>query len=486
MMENLRNKAVTGVMWTSIQRFMTIFIQFVSGIILARLLTPDDYGCIGMLSIFMLIAASFIDGGFGSALIQKKQPTQEDYSTIFYWNVGISTVIYLLLFFAAPWIANFYHIELLCSVLRVQGLVLIINALQVVQTSQLNKQFKFKKLSIVTLCSTVVSLVVTIILAYKGFGVWALVTQNLLMAIIPTTVYWLTNGWLPSWTFSVSSFKELFSFGFYIFLTSLLSAFVNNIQGLLIGRIYNSATMGYYSKAHSTEKLSSTSISQVVGQVSYPLYAELQDNKERLADTIKKLTQSLTYITFPLMLLLCLVAEPLFCILYGDKWLPAVPYFQLLCIAGLAICLQAVNSQAIAAIGKSKEMFIWALIKQSAGLALMLSGMYFGGIWGLLVGMVLKSWIIYIIHAGLVSHYIGYKMKKQAYDILPILLVVLFSFAVSYCSSSFFKDNMYIAGCVRGVVFVGIYVSLSLLFKLDAFKISWDLLSPYLHKLKRR
>lgn len=481
---NLKTSAIHGVIWTSIQRFMTIFIQFVSGIILARLLTPDDYGCIGMLSIFMLLAITFIDGGFGSALIQKKRPTQEDYSTIFYWNVGISTLIYFFLYVTAPIIAEFYHIELLCSVLRVQGIVLFFNALQSVQNAQLNKQFKFKKISIVTLFSTIISLIVTIYMAYTGFGVWALVTQNLLMAGIPALIYWLTNGWLPSLKFSVTSFKELFDFGFYMFLTSLLSAFVNNIQGLLIGRLYNPTTMGYYSKAQSTEKLASTSISQVVGQVSYPLYAELQDNKERLADTIKKLTQALSYFTFPIMLILCMLAEPLFNILYGEQWLPAVPYFQLLCIAGLAICLQAVNSQAIAAIGKSKVMFVWAIIKQFSGLSLMLGGLYFGGIWGLLVGMVMKSWLIYIIHAGLVSRYVGYKFKSQMMDMLPILALSFTAFVISYFIVFLCRSNMFISGAIGGLVYVAVYIGISMMLKFEAYNICMDLLKPIVKKIR--
>lgn len=418
--KQLKDKAVTGVIWTFIQRFMGIFIQFISNIVLARLLTPDDYGCIGMLTIFVLLSATIIDGGFSSALIQKKRPTQEDYSTIFLWNLGLSIVIYLILFCFAPYIADFYHIDLLCPVLRVQGLVLIINACQTVQANQLNKQFKFKKISIVTLLSSVISLAVTILLAYKGYGVWALVVQNLLMAIIPTLVYWLTNKWIPSMVFSTKSFKELFDFGFFMFLTSLTSTLVNNVQGILIGRFYNAAQMGYYSKAHRTEMLASTSISQVISQVSYPLYAELQDNKSMLTNTIKKLTLSVSFLTFPMMLLFTLLAEPIFILLYSAKWLSAIPYFQILCIAGLAICLQSVNSQAIAAIGKSKAMFIWSFIKQSIGLIFMLVGLYLYGIKGLLVGMVMKSWLIYIINASLVSNYIGYKLWRQLLDILPV------------------------------------------------------------------
>lgn len=482
----LKEKAVTGVVWTFIQRFMSIFIQFVSNIVLARLLTPDDYGCIGMLTIFMLLSATIIDGGFSSALIQKKRPTQKDYSTIFFWNLGLSIAIYLILYCSAPYIADFYHIGLLCPVLRVQGVVLIINALQTVQANQLNKQFKFKKISIVTLLSSVISLTMTILLAYKGFGVWALVAQNLLMAIIPTIIYWSTNKWLPTWTFSTKSFKELFDFGFFMFLTSLTSTLVNNVQGLLIGRFYNAAQMGYYSKAHRTEMLASTSISQVISQVSYPLYAELQDNRSMLSNTIKKLTLSVSFLTFPMMLLLTLLAEPIFILLYSAKWLPAVPYFQILCIAGLAICLQSVNSQAIAAIGKSKAMFVWSFIKQSVGLIFMVVGLYLGGIKGLLIGMVMKSWLIYIINASLVSYYIGYKLWRQLLDILPVLLVSLLSFGISYIISDLFETSMYIDAGIKLVIFAATYLLCSVLFKMESYQICKGLISPYWLKFKSK
>lgn len=482
--KQLKHKAVTGAFWTSIQRFMSIFIQFISNIVLARLLTPNDYGCIGMLAIFMLLSSTIIDGGFGSALIQKKRPTQEDYSTIFFWNLGLSIVIYVLLYLSAPFVARFYHIELLCPVLRVQGIALIINAFQLIQTNQLNKQFKFKKISIVTLFSSVVSLMVTIVMAYRGFGVWSLVAQNLLMSSIPTVIYWLTNKWKPLLVFSIQSFKELFSFGFYMFLSTLLSTFVNNIQGLLIGRFYDAAQMGFYSKAHNTEKLASTSISQILSQVSYPLYAELQDDKNSLIKTIKKLTLSVSYLTFPMMLLLILLAKPIFILLFSDKWLPAVPFFQILCIAGLAICLQSVNSQSIAAIGKSKVMFIWSFIKQGIGLLFMIVGLFFWGMKGLLIGMVMKSWLIYIINASLVSYYIGYKLWRQLLDIVPVLLLSTVAFAISYIGGGLIQISLYVDACIMFLVFVTVYVTSSVFLKMEAYILFYNLVNPHIRRIK--
>ena len=276
--------------WTALQKYSTMGIQFISGIILARLLTPYDYGCIGMLSIFMVLAEAFIDGGFGSALIQKKRPTKEDYSTIFWWNLGMAVVMYAILFVSAPAISRFYAIPLLRDVLRVQGLVLFIYAFNIVQRNQLRKNLNFKVLSIVTITTALISLGVTIFMAYNGFGVWALVAQNLVSTAIPALVFWFFIKWRPILAFSKQSFKELFNFGFYMFLTHLLNSFGQQIQGLLIGKVYNPTTMGYYSKAHGTEKLASNSVSSIMTQVTYPLYAEAQDNKPMMINMIKRIT----------------------------------------------------------------------------------------------------------------------------------------------------------------------------------------------------
>lgn len=487
MAENLKQKAASGVVWTSVQKFTGMGVSFVAGIILARLLTPEDYGCIGMLSIFMVLAGAFIDGGFASALIQKKQPTQEDYSTIFFFNLGMSLLMYAILFLSAPAISRFYKMPLLCSVLRVQGIVLIINAFSLIQSNQLRKQFKFKKIAIVTLVTTIVSFLVTIIMAYKGFGVWALVVMNLLTALIPTIIYWVTNKWYPLLVFSKESFKELFSFGFYMFLTTVITRICNNIQGLLIGRFYNPATMGYYSKAKSTEEMASTSLANVIDQVAYPLYAEYQNDKPMLINVIKKLTLSISYITFPMMLLLILLAKPIFVLLYSERWIDSVPYFQILCIAGIAICLQGVNYQAIAAIGKSKAMFGWTLVKRAIGLMLIVGGLATFGIKGLLVGMVMQSWLIYLINAYQVHKYIGYTLSKQMIDLLPILLLSMVSWGVAYTSTIFLPDwNMYILAVIRLLIFTLVYLGGSLFFKMESFGIVKETIPLFLAKFKRK
>ena len=455
--------------WTALQKYSTMFIHFISGIILARLLTPYDYGCIGMLSIFMVLAEAFIDGGFGSALIQKKRPTQQDYSTIFFWNLGMAVVMYAILFFTAPAISRFYNTPLLCDVLRVQGVILFIYAFNIIQKNQLRKKLNFKLLSIVTIGTSLIALGITIYMAYKGYGVWALVAQNIITSAIPALVFWFYVKWRPIWTFSWKSFKELFSFGFYMFLTNILDKFGMQIQGLLIGKFYNPSTMGYYSKAHALERLASTSISSVMTQVTYPLYAEAQDNKIQLANMIRRITMTLSYITYPLMFILLLCAKPIFVLLYSDRWLQSVPYFQVLCIAGLAYCLQSVNYQSIAAIGKSRVMFIWTVIKRSVGIGFMIVGLVWFGMKGLLVGVVLNSWFSYFVNISLVSKYVGYKWTDQLLNIMPVGIASVVSAVVAYFVGRLLGLSMYPDGIVKFFVYVILYMGWSLIFKPEAY-----------------
>lgn len=466
---NLKKKAAAGMVWTALRKYSTMVISFISGIILARLLTPHDYGCIGMLAIFMALASTFIDAGFGSALIQKKNPTQTDYSTIFYWNMCMAVVMYVILYFSAPYVARFYDIPLLCPVLRVQAIVLIINAFNLIQRNQLKKKLNFKILSIVSITTSIIALSVTIIMAYHGMGVWSLVAQNLLVAGIPALVFWFYVKWRPIWVFSWKSFKELFSFGAYMLLSHFVNELGKQIQGLLIGKLFSASTLGYYSKAMGTERLASHTISGVITSVTYPLYAEAQDDKKVLGNIIKRLTMTISYLTFPLMLLLLLLAKPIFILLYSERWLSSVPYFQVLCLVGISSCLQAVNTQSIAAIGKSKQMFSWTLIKRTLGSGSMIAGLFIYGMKGFFVGLVFYNYFCYFVNIGLVSKYIGYKWTRQLLDLMPVTITAFTALIISFVSASFLHLNLYLKGMIELAVFLFIYLGWSFIFKPEAY-----------------
>lgn len=486
MASTLKQKAVSGIVWTAIQKYSTIFIQFISGIVLARLLTPYDYGCIGMLTIFMTLAQTFIDGGFGSALIQKKHPTQEDYSTIFWWNMAMAVIMYTILFVSAPAIAYFYDIPLLSSVLRVLGLVLIFYAFNIIQQNQLRKKLNFKLLSIVTMVTMLISLSTTILMAYYGFGVWALVVQYIITAAIPTLVFWSIVKWRPKFTFSKNSFRSLFGFGAYMFMSSFVYSLSKETQSLIIGKVYNPTTLGYYSIARRTESVASTSISHIMIQVAYPLYAEVQDDKQALSNMIKKLIVTLAYVTFPLIFILALCAKPIFVLLYSERWLSAVPYFQMLCFAGLASCLQSVNLQSIAAIGKSRIMFLCAMLKQGVGLILIIIGLTIWGMKGLLCAVVLHQWFTYTVNVGLVSKYIGYKWWIQLKHLFPVVFASITAAICCYVICSMFSLTMYLDGILKIFIYLLVYLGWSLVFRPDAYRYFKDTIHPLFKQVKNK
>lgn len=423
-MGNLKKQTISGIVWSAMQKFGTMGINFISNIVLARLLSPDDYGCIGLLAIFIIIAEVFVNGGFASALIQKKEPTKEDLSTVFYWNILISCLFYILLFISAPFIASFYKIPLLTSVLRIQGIILFIHAFSIVQLNILRKQLEFKKMSIIQVIAASISVIFAIVWAYRGWGVWALVMQQLLNAFITTIALWIASQWRPSLCFSFQSFKELFAYGSFLLLSDLLNSVYDNIQALIIGRKYSTSDMGFYTQAKKLETIPTQSISYVVGLVTFPVYAKLQDQKQQLYVAVKKSLSLMNFLNFPLMILLIVSAKPLFILLFSDKWIDSVPYFRILCLSGLVNCLQSVNYQVVCAVGRSKDIFKWNILKRIIGLLFIFIGMNWG-IPGMLYGMVVGFYFTYAVNALVATPTTGYTMCQQIKDFIPILVIAI-------------------------------------------------------------
>lgn len=481
---NLKDKAVKGVFWTAIQRYSTMFIQFFSGVILARLLSPSDYGCIGMLTVFTTLAQVFIDSGFDSALIQKKNPTSTDYSTVFYFNLGMSVILYLVLFFSAPYIAEFYNMPIVCKIIRVQALVLIVYSLNLIQRNRLRKNLSFNKIAKITIITSFLSLLITVGLAYSGFGVWSLVTQNFIIAIVPCLYFYFTSDWHPTLEYSWKSFRDLFSFGSYVLFSNLFDTFCNQLSTLLVGRWFNATQLGYYTRAQGTADMASTSISGVVLETTYPLYASFQDDKERLSNIIKQAVTTLAYFSIPLLFVLIALARPIFIIIYSEKWIQCVPYFQIICFAGMASCLMAVNTQPIAAIGKSREMFKWSVFKRTIGIIIMFVLLYEYGMIGLLIGIVVSNWIAYIVNISLVSKYIGYKSYKQILDLLPIFVISSVCALISYICGCLLNTNIYIRFVLQFFVFIMGYGLWSIIFKPQPYLNAKSMLVGLIHKNK--
>jgi O-antigen/teichoic acid export membrane protein len=479
MVQSIKSKTISGMIWSAVQKFGNMGISFVSNIVLARMLTPDDYGCIGMLAIFIVVSNTFVDGGFGSALIQKKEPTQKDYSTIFWWNIFVSSVLYGVLYLSAPFIADFYHMPLLSSVLRVQGIILIINSLNIIQTNQLRKQLKFKRLANVTIIAHIIAAVFAIILAWKGFGVWALVAQQILASFIISVLLWILNKWMPDFCFSKESFKQLFSFGSFILISNLINTFCNNIQGLLIGRFFTPAAMGYYTQAHKLENLASHTFTTIIEQVSYPVLSKFQNDTDTLKSVLYKLVSVLVYISFPLMFVLILLAEPLIFFLYGEKWMASISYFQILCVAGMSATFHGVHYYAVASKGKSKELFVATIIKRILALVILVIFMYLGDVKGLICGVAIGAWVIAFINMWLVDKHINYTLNQQFKDILPIVLLSVATFFLVYEIGNFIVCNLLVKSLIIFCLYIFIYLIGSIIFKSNAFFLLREILINY-------
>lgn len=467
-----QSKVFTGVIWASVQRFGTMIISFVTNIVLARLLTPDDFGTIGMLLLFLAIANTFVDSGFGSALIQKKNANQTDFSTVFFINLGLSFVVYAILFFGAPWVAGFYDVEILRPLLRVQGLVLILNAFCIIQTTLLRKQMDFRKLSICNLIGNIVGSVVGILAALKGFGVWSLVIRTLTVGFVTSLFLWIIGKWKPLLIFSKQSFKELFGFGGFILLSSLLSTFANNVQTLIIGKLFQQGTLGHYTQARQLRNIASDSISSVITQVMYPDFANNQSDNKILASRLNFSILTISFLTVAIMAICIVAAKPLILLLYGEKWLECVPYFQLLCVGGCFVSLQDVNSNLVAAKGKSKVLFYCNLCKIVVFCALMVGGAKLGGIYGLLISMIVYALVAYLVFAVLSSHYLKSSIWGQLWGIIQCLLLAVVPLLITYYINQRFLLGLpnIMQVIIDIVIFGTIYLTIAFLTKNKAFQ----------------
>mgnify|MGYP002622934451 CR=1 FL=1 len=457
-MASLKQKAYSGVVWSTVQRIVGMGVTFVSNVVLARILSPEDFGCIAILMVFITLSNTFIDGGFGSALIQKKEPTQVDYSTIFYWNLALSVVIYALLFVCAPLVARFYKIGILETILRVQGLILIFNAFNIIQQNQLKKQLQFKKLAIANILAATISLLVAIFTAVSGWGVWSLVAQQLSMSLLVSIFVFIATRWKPLLVFSFQSFNELFKFGGYMLLSNLFSSVSNEISSLLVGRMFTPDALGLINQARRLEGTAATTASSVIDQVTYPVMASLQDNRPRLQTALKKFIQVPAFVCCLLMTVLIIAAKPIIILLFTEKWVDCVPYFQIMCVAGVAVCLQSSANYAIAAVGRSDVFFKWTIIKRTLIIVLSIVGILTAGIYGMLWCDVIGTWAVYVINAYLVSKHVGYSIWNQIKDILPsIILSVVIGIIVNFLTS-YLSLNMHLTAVIQILLITSLYL----------------------------
>ena len=422
MTESIAKKAIKGTVWSACDRFGVMVLQFAVNLILARLLTPSDFGIIGLLYIFIAISQTFIDGGFGSALIQKKNPTEIDYSTIFYWNIFISLIFYGILFISSHWISDFYHLPILSNILKVLGCSLILNGINAIQVNRLQKKLKFNTLAKTNISSYLMSASLTIFLANNGYGVWSLVAMAICQPTFRIMFLFILTRWHPKLAFSTQSLKDLISFGGYLLIGNLLESIFKNIQGLIIGRKFSAAQMGYYSQADKLDQLVSFSIPQVISSVMYPVFSQYQDDKERLMELMKYDFRVISFGIYPLLICLIIISEQLILFLYGEKWLPSVPYFQILCVGGFLYSINNIVYYAVAASGKSKALLGVSIYKWLMLGVFLMIGMNFG-MKGIMWGIALSYWNIFFTNAMLAKKYVGITISLIIISLLPAFLV---------------------------------------------------------------
>ena len=465
---DLKQKTISGMIWSGIGRIGTVGISFISNIVLARLLMPDDFGCIGMLYVFIAISGIFVSGGLGQALIQKKEPTHIDYTTVFYWNLVMSVIFYLILFFCAPAIARFYDIPLLKDVLRVQSIVLLIQSFAIVQANQLQKQLRFKELSTRNIVSALAGMTVAIIMAFLGYGVWSLVASTLITALVSVALLWKMSTWRPTLEFSFQSLKELFSFGGLMLLSSLVETIYTNLQSLIIGKFYSAKDLGYFTQAKKLEEVPTNSLSAIVNEVSFPVFSALQDDKEKLLAGVRKNVKAITYLNFPLMVLLMVIAQPLIVFLYGAKWSQAAPFFQILCVSSMIYTLNTLNTNVIKSLGKSAIYFVVQLSKRLIGIGLIFAGFQFG-IYGLLWAVTSVGYISFIINAIVNGKLIGYGILKQMKDVgLCYVGTAAIGLAV-YFLGTLIPLHPYWVMFIQIILFVGLYWLFSIISKMEGY-----------------
>lgn len=477
----LKEKTVFGMMWSAVGKVGTLTINFLSNLVLARLLMPEDFDCIGMLAIFLAVSNIFIQGGLGAALIQKKNPTKMDYSTVFYWNLVFSVVFYLILFAIAPFVARFYELPILQPMLRVQSSVLIIQSFAIVQITQLQKRMNFRALAIRNMAAALAGTLIAIPLALRGYGAWSLVASAITAAIVNVLLLWILSEWRPSLEFSFASLKGLFSFGGLMLLSSLAETLYVNLQGLIIGKRFPAGNLGYYMQAKKLEEVPVTGLSSIVNEVTFPAFATLQDDPNRLLEGVRKSTKALVFLNFPMMILLIIIALPLITLLYGAKWETSVPYFQILCISGLIYTINTLNTNVIKALGKGKIYFLIQIIKRIIGIAMIFTGMTFG-IYGLLWAVAGVSYISFIINAIVNKKLINYGIMSQLRDIIPCLLAALVAGAITYALRNLLPIHIYIIMLIQIIVYALVYILLAKLLKIEGLQTYITTLSKLFHR----
>ena len=466
--ESLKNKTIKGVGWSAADALLGQGVTFIVGLVLARLLSPDEYGLIGICLIFTTVLNGIVDSGFSNALIRKKDVTDEDYNTMFTTNMAISIVLYVLLFISAPFVSDFFHRVELTALVRVTGLILFFNALSITQVTILTKNIDFKTKTKASLVSAIISGVIGIAMAFMGYGVWSLVAQQLSKQLLYTLCLWVLNKWWPKFTFYKDSFSYMWGFGWKLLASGILNNVWNQLYQVVIGRCYTSSTLGHYTRANEYASIFSSNLTSIVQRVSYPVLAEIQDDKERMVLGYRKVIKVTMFVTAVCMISLGAVSEPLIYTLIGTKWHEAATYLPLICISMSLYPLHAINLNILQVLGRSDIFLYLEILKKIVGIVPIVIGI-FCGIYYMLLASILTGVISLYLNTWYTGKTLNYSFWKQLRDITPsyftALVIALAVYFLKYLSLPY-----YIVLMLQIIVGIVACITISEIFKFDEYK----------------
>lgn len=486
-MDDTKNKVLSGLVWKFGERITAQVVTFVVSVVLARLLPTEAYGLITLVTIFITFANCIVVNGFGSSLIQKKDADNLDFSSVLYFQFGAALILYLILFLAAPLIASFFGegYELLSPVLRVLGLRIPLTAINNVQQAYVSRKMIFKKFFFSTIIGTAVSAVVGIFMAYRGFGVWALVGQYLTNTVMDTIILGLTIHWKPELKFSWTRLKDLFRYGWKILVAGLIGETYNELRSLIIGKLYTSNDLAFFDKGKQIPNIIVTNINTTISNVLFPAISKEQNNPINVKNMMRRSIRTSAYIMCPLMFGLAVVAEPLIKLLLTDKWLPCVPYLQIYCIAYCFEPIQTANLQAIKAVGRSDINLKLEIVKKGSSILILLAVMRHG-VDAIAYSLLLTTLIASIVNTLPNRKLISYSYRELAVDMAPGLLLSGVMSAVVYAEGRFLPLGTIPMLCVQVITGIVVYLLLSVVFKVEPFIYLKSTLIEYLHSSTKK
>ena len=472
--ESLKQKTVKGLGWSALDNVAQYGMQFMIGIVLARLLSPDDYGLLGLVGIFTVICTALVNGGFTTALIRKKDATDDDYNTVFICNLGMSLLLYVVVFFCAPLIADFFSREELTPLIRVSSLGLIIGALGMVQQTRLTKRIDFKTQTKITLVASATSGFVGIGMAIAGFGVWALVSQLLTSQTLITIQLYIYNRWLPRLRFSIKSFHDLFGFGWKMMVSALIDSIWKELYQVVVGKFYSPATLGQYTRGRHYANLFSANLTTVMQRVTYPVLSSIQDDKERMVSAYRRIIRTSMFITAVALFSLGAVSEPLIYCMIGSKWHEASTYLPLICISASLYPLHAINLNMLQVQGRSDLFLGLEIIKKIIGLAPLFIGA-FVGIIPMLWTTILTGIVCYFLNSYYSGRLLGYNSWMQLRDIAPSYSLA-FVIALSVWFMKYLPLSNWMILPMQIAVGIVVFFSICKMFKMNEYREIMDIL----------